>query len=90
MMNEAYVLSFAQNALMITLILAAPVLIVSLVVGILVSLFQAATQINEVTLTFIPKILGVSLILALLGSWMGQQLLAFTARTFSSLANLPK
>ena len=89
-MNEAYVLSFVQNALMITLILAAPVLIVSLLVGILVSLFQAATQINEVTLTFIPKIIGVSLILALLGSWMGQQLLAFTARTFSNLANQPR
>jgi flagellar biosynthetic protein FliQ len=89
-MNEAYVLSFTQNALMITLILAAPVLFVSLLVGILVSLFQAATQINEVTLTFIPKIIGVSLILALLGSWMGQQLLAFTVRTFSSLANLPR
>jgi flagellar biosynthetic protein FliQ len=89
-MNEAYVLSFTQNALMITLILAAPVLFVSLLVGILVSLFQAATQINEVTLTFIPKIIGVSLILALLGSWMGQQLLAFTVRTFSSLASLPR
>ena len=89
-MNEAYVLSFTQNALMITLILAAPVLFVSLLVGILVSLFQAATQINEVTLTFIPKIIGVSLILLLLGSWMGQQLLSFTARTFTNLANLPR
>jgi flagellar biosynthetic protein FliQ len=89
-MNEAYVLSFTQNALMITLILAAPILFVSLLVGILVSLFQAATQINEVTLTFIPKIIGVSLILALLGSWMGQQLLAFTARAFTNLANLPR
>ena len=89
-MNEAYVLSFTQNALMITLILAAPILFVSLLVGILVSLFQAATQINEVTLTFIPKIIGVSLILLLLGSWMGQQLLSFTARTFTNLANLPR
>jgi flagellar biosynthetic protein FliQ len=89
-MNEAYVLSFTQNALMITLILAAPVLFVSLLVGILVSLFQAATQINEVTLTFIPKIIGVSLILLLLGSWMGQQLLSFTARAFTNLAILPR
>ena len=89
-MTEAYVLSFVQTALVITLILAAPVLIVSLLVGILVSLFQAATQINEVTLTFIPKIIGISLVLALLGSWMGQQLLAFTTRTFSNLANLPR
>jgi flagellar biosynthetic protein FliQ len=89
-MSEAYILSFAQNALMITLILAAPVLGVSLVVGVLVSLFQAATQINEITITFIPKILGTALVLALLGSWMVQQLLAFTANVFMSLPTLPR
>jgi len=89
-MSEAYIMSFAQNALMITLILAAPVLGVSLVVGVLVSLFQAATQINEITITFIPKILGTALVLALLGSWMVQQLLAFTANVFMSLPTLPR
>ncbi|MBI3762803.1 MAG: flagellar biosynthesis protein FliQ [Chloroflexi bacterium] len=89
-MTEAYVLTLAQNALLITLLLAAPVLLASLIVGSLISLFQAATQINEVTLTFIPKILGVSLVLALLGSWMAQQMLAFTATVFSSLPGLPR
>jgi flagellar biosynthetic protein FliQ len=89
-MDEAYILTFAQNALTMVLILAGPVLIVSLVVGVLVSMFQAATQINEVTLTFIPKIIGVALVLALLGSWMGQQLIAFTTNLFTSLASLPK
>ncbi len=89
-MTEAYILSFAQNALMVTLILAAPVLGVSLVVGVLVSLFQAATQINEVTITFIPKIIGTALVMALLGSWMFQQLLAFTANIFTSLPTLPR
>lgn len=89
-MTEAYILSFAQNALMMTLVLVAPILLVSLVIGGLVSLFQAATQINEVTLTFIPKLIGISLVLALLGSWMAQQMLAFTANLFGSLPTLPR
>jgi len=87
--TEAYILSFAQNALMMTLILTAPVLLVSLIVGSLVSLFQAATQINEVTLTFVPKLIGISLVLVALGSWMAQQMLAFTAEVFRSLPSLP-
>lgn len=89
-MTESYVLSMAMDALRVTLMLAAPVLLVSLVVGVLVSIFQAATQINEVTMTFIPKIIGISLVLAVLGSWMGQQLLAFTTQIFNSIGNLPR
>ena len=89
-MTETYILTFAQNALMMAMLLAAPVLVVSLVIGSLVSLFQAATQINEVTLTFIPKIVAVSLVLALLGSWMAQQMLAFTVTVFNSLPVLPR
>jgi flagellar biosynthetic protein FliQ len=87
--NEAFVMNLAQNALILTLIISGPILIVSLVIGSLISLFQAATQINELTLTFVPKILGVTLILALLGSWMGQKLIAFTTDIISSIANLP-
>ena len=89
-MTEAYVLGFAQNALVVTLALAGPVLLASLVIGSLVSLFQAATQINETTLTFVPKIIGVALVVALLGSWMGQQILTFTANVFASLATMPR
>lgn len=88
-MTESYILNFAQNVLIVTLILAAPILLTSLVVGSLVSLFQAATQINEVTLTFIPKIIGVGLVLAILGSWMGQHLISFTVNIFDSLATIP-
>lgn len=87
-MTESYILNFAQNVLIVTLILAAPILVTSLVVGSLVSLFQAATQINEVTLTFIPKIIGVGLVLAILGSWMGQHLISFTVNIFDSLATI--
>lgn len=89
-MTETYILTLAQNTLMMALLLAAPVLVVSLIVGSLVSLFQAATQINEVTLTFIPKIVSVCLVLALLGSWMAQQMVAFTVTIFNSLPLLPR
>ena len=89
-MTEGYVLSLAQGALMTALLLAAPVMFASLIVGSLISLFQAATQINEATLTFIPKVLVGGAVLAILGSWMGQQMLAFTTTLFNSIANLPR
>jgi flagellar biosynthetic protein FliQ len=89
-MTESYILTFAQSALTVTLTLAAPVLLVSLLIGSVISLFQAATQINEVTLNFVPKLIGVSLVILLLGSWMAQQMLAFTANVFMSLPTLPQ
>lgn len=87
-MTEAYVLTLAQNAILISLILAGPILLISLLVGSLVSLVQAATQINESTLIFIPKLLGVILVLALLGSWMLQRAITFTNTLFTSLPEL--
>lgn len=89
-MTETYLLGFAQNALLVTISLGLPVLGVSLVIGIIISMFQAATQINEVTLTFIPKIAAVIVVLMIMGSWMAQQLLSFTANVFMSLPNLPR
>jgi len=87
-MTEAYVLHLGQNAIMISLILAGPILLISLVLGSLVSLVQAATQINESTLIFIPKMIGIILVLLLLGSWMLQQAVTFTHGLFTSLPNL--
>jgi flagellar biosynthetic protein FliQ len=87
-MTETYVLTLAQNAILISLILAGPILLISLLVGSLVSLVQAATQINESTLIFIPKLLGVILVLALLGSWMLQRAITFTNTLFTSLPEL--
>lgn len=87
-MTEGYVISLAQNAMSITLMIAGPVLIVSLIIGIVISLIQAATQINEVTLSFIPKIIGIGLVLMLLGSWMLQQLILFTSKILNSLPDL--
>lgn len=87
-MTEAYVLTLGQNAIIIALILAGPILLISLVIGSLVSLVQAATQINESTLIFIPKLIGIILVLVLLGSWMLQQAMTFTHTLFTSLPAL--
>ncbi len=87
-MNEAFVLTLAQKTVEITLILAGPILLLSLLVGSLISLVQAATQINETTLTFIPKLIGVIAIILLLGSWMMQHIITFTTSLFNSLPTL--
>ncbi len=89
-MTESYVLSFAQSAITITLILSAPILLVSLVIGSVISMFQAATQINEASLSFVPKVIGLALILLVLGSWMSQQILTFTTNIFTNLPYLPR
>ena len=87
-MTEAYVLTLGQNAIVMALTLAGPVMLISLVIGSLVSLVQAATQINESTLIFIPKMIGAILVLVILGSWMLQQAMTFTHTLFTSLPNL--
>jgi flagellar biosynthetic protein FliQ len=87
-MTETYLITFTQNALMVTIMVSAPILLASLIIGSLISLIQAATQINEVTLTFVPKMVGIILIFALLGGWMGQQLISFTMNIFASLPTL--
>lgn len=87
-MTEAYVLTLGQNAIKMSLILGGPILLVSLIVGSLISLVQAATQINETTVTFVPKLVGIIAVLLLLGSWMLQQALTFTHNLFTSLPNL--
>ena len=69
-MTPESVLSLAQQALQVTLLLAAPPLLAALLTGLLVSVFQAATQINEMTLSFIPKLLAIFVVLVLFGPWM--------------------
>lgn len=84
-MTETFVMGLGRDALMMTLLLGAPMLGVSLVVGLIVSLFQAVTQINEMTLTFVPKLLALTLVFILLGPWMLQQIIHFTVRLFEML-----
>jgi flagellar biosynthetic protein FliQ len=87
-LTETFVMTLAQKAITMALILAGPVMLVSLLVGSLISLVQAATQINEPTLSFVPKMIGIILVLVILGSWMLQQILVFTAELFNSLPGL--
>jgi len=88
--TEAFVLGLVRDALTLTLMLAAPVMGVGLIIGLAVSIFQALTQIHEMTLTFVPKLIGVALVLLLLGSWMLQNLLQFSARMLGGLAPMAR
>jgi flagellar biosynthetic protein FliQ len=87
-MTESYVLSFAMKAIMVTLEIATPFLLASLILGSIISLVQAATQIQEITITFIPKFAAMVAIIIILGGWMLQQMLAYTAGIFQSLPSL--
>ncbi|RXZ44159.1 flagellar biosynthesis protein FliQ [Crenobacter cavernae] len=84
-MSPEYVINLVQNGLYILIIVSAPVLAVSLLVGLLVSILQAATQINEMTLTFIPKLLAMFLVLVLAGPWMLNTLVDYTVRLYQSI-----
>lgn len=80
-MSDGTVIYILREALTLVIMVAGPLLAVSLVIGLLVSIFQATTQIQEQTLTFVPKLLGVLLTLLLLGSWMLNMVVEF-AQTF--------
>jgi flagellar biosynthesis protein FliQ len=84
-MTPESVMSFGQQALQLALLLAAPLLLTSLAVGLLVGVFQAATQINEMTLSFIPKVLAMAAVLMLAGPWMLQLLTEFTRRLIEGI-----
>jgi flagellar biosynthesis protein FliQ len=80
------IVGLGQEAVLMMVFLAGPLLLVSLVVGLLVSIFQAVTQVNEMTLTFVPKVIAIFVVLILLGPWMLQMLLGYTAHTFGQIA----
>lgn len=84
-MTPEYVVKLGQEAMMLVLMIGGPILIVALVVGLAVSIFQAVTQVHEMTLTFIPKIVAVGLTILLILPWMMQQVVDFTHRLFSSI-----
>ncbi|HZP41931.1 MAG TPA: flagellar biosynthesis protein FliQ [Candidatus Binatia bacterium] len=84
-MNVETVIGIGRSGLEMTLVLAGPVLLFGLVAGLCVSVFQAMTQINEVTLTFIPKIAATAAALLIFGPWMLSRLIGFTTTLFQSL-----
>jgi flagellar biosynthetic protein FliQ len=87
-MTEQFAIDVARNAFTIALEIGGPLLASSLVVGMLVSVFQAVTQINEQSLSFVPKILVIAGALALLGPWMATTLIAYMVSSFNALPSL--
>jgi flagellar biosynthetic protein FliQ len=87
-MTPEMVVSIGRQALEMTLMLAAPLLLTALAVGLIVGIFQAATQINEMTLSFIPKLLAMAAVLAITGPWMIRQLVEYTRGLIESIPGL--
>jgi flagellar biosynthetic protein FliQ len=87
-MTPETVVTIGRHALEITLMLAAPLLLTALAVGLIVGIFQAATQINEMTLSFIPKLLAIFAAAVLAGPWMLSLIVDFTRRLFSAIPEL--
>ena len=87
-MTDAAVIEIALSAIMTSAKLAAPILVVSLAIGLGISILQSVTQIQEVTLTFVPKLLGVGVVILVAGHWMLREMIAFTQQLFSQLPSL--
>ena len=87
-MNQDVVVSIAVQAMEVGLKIALPLLLVGLIIGLLVSIFQAVTQIQEQSLSFIPKILGLVVVIIVMGPWMLGQLLSWTEQLYGSIPTL--
>lgn len=87
-MSQEFVLNLAREALYVALLIAAPPLIVGLAVGLIISIFQATTQIQEQTLTFVPKIVAVLFSILIFGSWMLTTLVSFASELFTNLSTM--
>jgi flagellar biosynthetic protein FliQ len=89
-MSVDFIADLANRALLVTLLVSAPILGLGLIVGVLVSIFQAVTQIQEMTLTFIPKIIAIFIAILIFGKWMMLILLNFTSNLWINLPNYVK
>ncbi|MFZ6658645.1 flagellar biosynthesis protein FliQ [Undibacterium sp. TJN19] len=87
-MTPDSVMTLGRQAMEVTLMVSAPLLLVALGIGLIVSIFQAATQINETTLSFIPKLVGIFVTLIIAGPWMLSILLDYMRQMFSSIATM--
>ena len=87
-MSAEQVMEIMKEAMLVAFEIAGPLLIISIVVGLLVAIFQAATQIHEQTLTFVPKLLVIALVLLALGSWMSKVMNEFVVELFAIMAAL--
>ena len=87
-MTPGTVMEIGRQAIEVTLIIDAPTLVTALVVGLIISIFQAATQINESTLQFVPKLVAMFVVILLFGPWMLQYLIDYIQRLFGSIPQL--
>ena len=87
-MNDAQVLEVVVDALVISAKLAGPILLAALVIGVVVSVLQTITQIQEMTLTFVPKLIGAALIVLLAGPWMLRELVGWVTELWTMIAEL--
>jgi flagellar biosynthesis protein FliQ len=87
-MTAELIMTIGQRALEMTMLLAAPLLLAALAIGLLVGVFQAATQINEMTLSFIPKLVGMAGTLVVAGPWMLKTIVSYTRELFESIPGL--
>lgn len=86
-MSEELIIKLGQDALRTTAMLAGPILLATLIIGLAVSIFQALTQINEATLTFIPKMIVVAIVIILAGPWMLDVMSHYTVNLFENIAS---
>lgn len=87
-MTPESVMTMGRTAMEVTLMLSAPLLLVALIIGLVISIFQAATQINEATLSFIPKLVGVFVALVVAGPWMLSVMLDYMRQVFTGIPGL--
>ena len=87
-MTPDHVIDLSQQALHVTTLVAAPMLLSALAIGLLIGMFQAATQINEMTLSFIPKLLALVVALFVAGHWMLELLISFTIRLYEEIPHI--
>jgi len=87
-MTPQEVLDIGSEAMKVTIYLAAPLLLTALIIGLLIGMIQAATQIQEMTLSFIPKLIGMALALLITGTWMLQLIMNFTIRLYENIPTM--
>ncbi|MGK2959420.1 MAG: flagellar biosynthetic protein FliQ [Acidimicrobiales bacterium] len=87
-MTDSNIIDIAVQTLLITAKLASPIMIVTLVVGFAISLVQSVTQVQEMTLTFVPKLIGVAVVMMVSGNWMMAEILSFTRQLFDLIPTL--
>jgi flagellar biosynthetic protein FliQ len=87
-MDASMVVDLARQALWMTMLISAPLLVTGLVIGVVVGVFQAATSINEQTLSFIPKLMAIGLVMAISGGWMINTMVDYTRSIFTRIPSL--